>query len=627
MSHLARLLFAALLALASPALAAPPPPVPALPDSPRLTTYSVAGTTCICAVNFALFGDSTDIDSWLEVWVAGVRYLSSDASHGWGLTSATGPLATIPRPITDAVLTFTATQTGTVQIVGARRPRRTSQFQENRGVAARDLNQIITDEVAMLRENWDKTNDLTGRGLFFAPGNTTGPMPSATACKSGFLAFDSTGLNPICQALVPTGSVSVPVSTTVGHFATWGNTTGTMLLDYNLLAGNNTFTGNNSFTTGTNTFTMPSHGAVVYQNFSAIIQRLNDRVLIGGAAANDGVYPNVTKDWLETLIGNTTQVSQQATLSTIGYGYAGTFGIRTSDGSAVSGATNAFAVGSFAVNDSTAAPGGPRTTWSNYGETRLTSTAAAGAIAQGSEQDVINMTGGTVGSVYPYDLVTNLTTTGFWAASGKPAVSTIDATVAYAVKNNGSAFSSGLVFEKNSLTGDDGTTGTAHAIELAKGHQIEWYVSGTTTPAAYLRSDMTSASTPQTLIATNSGFTVSAIGPATNAWLTTAPTVASGFCSTGSPVTALSANNGTAAFDILIGAATCGSTGTLTMPAATTGWVCSATDVTTPAGHNVVQTGTNGSTTAVVLTDYSRTAGTAQNFLAADHIHVMCTGY
>ena len=113
----------------------------------------------------------------------------------------------------------------------------------------------------------------------------------------------------------------------------------------------------------------------------------------------------------------------------------------------------------------------------------------------------------------------------------------------------------------------------------------------------------------------------------TMGWSVTAPTVASGFCSTGSPVTALSASNGTAAFDILIGAATCGSTGTLTMPAATTGWVCHATDVTTPASHNVVQTGTNGSTTAVVFTDYSRTAGTAQNFTAGDHIHVMCAAY
>jgi hypothetical protein len=107
----------------------------------------------------------------------------------------------------------------------------------------------------------------------------------------------------------------------------------------------------------------------------------------------------------------------------------------------------------------------------------------------------------------------------------------------------------------------------------------------------------------------------------------TAPTVASGFCSTGSPVTAISASNGTAAFDILIGQATCGSTGTLTLPAATTGWVCNATDVTTPASHNIVQTGTQGSTTAVVLTDYARTTGIAQNFNPADHVHVQCTGF
>ena len=40
------------------------PPVPALPDTERRTSYSVSGTTCACAVNFAIYGDSTDIDEW-----------------------------------------------------------------------------------------------------------------------------------------------------------------------------------------------------------------------------------------------------------------------------------------------------------------------------------------------------------------------------------------------------------------------------------------------------------------------------------------------------------------------------------------------------------------------------------
>src|SRR5947207_13762587 len=125
----------------APAFAQAPAPVPALPDAERRTSYVISSSTCACAVNFALFGDSTDYTNWIEVWVNGVRITQSG---NWTVTSPSGPLANLPRPITDAVLTFTAAQTGTVQIVGAQRPRRTSQFTENRGVAARDLNQVLT---------------------------------------------------------------------------------------------------------------------------------------------------------------------------------------------------------------------------------------------------------------------------------------------------------------------------------------------------------------------------------------------------------------------------------------------------------------------------------------------------
>src|SRR6266702_8068607 len=114
----------AILALAmvaglGPAFAQAPPPVPALPDTERRTTYSISSSFCACNVGFALYGDSTDYANWLEVFVNGALITQSG---NWTLSSPTGPLATIPRPITDAVLTFTAAQTGTVQIVGARRP-------------------------------------------------------------------------------------------------------------------------------------------------------------------------------------------------------------------------------------------------------------------------------------------------------------------------------------------------------------------------------------------------------------------------------------------------------------------------------------------------------------------------
>lgn len=202
---------AALLAsLLAPALAQAPPAVPALPDTERRMSYSISSSTCACSVGFALYGDSTDVDEWIEVWIGGVRYLSTDSNHGWSLSSNTGSLATIPRPITDAVLTFNTAQTGTVQIVGARRPRRPNQFTENRGVAARDLNQVITDLTAQNRETWDKINDVTGRGLFSQPGNSMATLPAPTSCINGYLNFGANGLSPTCISGNISATVSVP---------------------------------------------------------------------------------------------------------------------------------------------------------------------------------------------------------------------------------------------------------------------------------------------------------------------------------------------------------------------------------------------------------------------------------
>lgn len=210
-----------------------PAAVPALPDTERRTSYTISGTTCACNVNFALYGDSTDYQDWVDVWLNGVEVAFNDASKGWTITSPSGSLGSIALPVTDAVLTFNQVQTGTVQIVGARRPRRTTQFAENRGVAARDLNVAITDLVAQNRETWDKINDVTGRGLFFAPGNTVGPMPKPATCVSAFLSFDSTGLNPVCTAQVA-GSL-VP-----GTSAISPKTNGGVLYDNNGILGDST---------------------------------------------------------------------------------------------------------------------------------------------------------------------------------------------------------------------------------------------------------------------------------------------------------------------------------------------------------------------------------------------------
>jgi hypothetical protein len=54
------------------AFAQVPAPVPALPDAERRTSYSITASQCGCAIGFALFGDSTDYQNWVEVFVNGV---------------------------------------------------------------------------------------------------------------------------------------------------------------------------------------------------------------------------------------------------------------------------------------------------------------------------------------------------------------------------------------------------------------------------------------------------------------------------------------------------------------------------------------------------------------------------
>ncbi len=101
---------------------------------------------------------------------------------------------------------------------------------------------------------------------------------------------------------------------------------------------------------------------------------------------------------------------------------------------------------------------------------------------------------------------------------------------------------------------------------------------------------------------------------------TTAPTV-SGFCTSPS----VPASNGTAAFTINVGSACAGSTGTISLPTNTNGWVCDCHDVTTPASNYMEQTG--GTTQTCTMQNYSRTLGTALAFTSSDVYRCTARGY
>jgi hypothetical protein len=213
-----------------------PPPIPSLPDSERRTAYNISASQCSCAIGFALFEDGTDIDAQISVWINGVAYHSTDVSHGWGLTSATGPLGSIARPITNAVLTFTAAQTGTIQIVGAQRPRRPFQFTTTPTV--RDFNQALTYLTAAERERWD-LNQRELRGL---PGENINPIPSAAARASGVLGFDSGGQPTTLSPLTGLGTMVGPNISKAGNVVSWNSTNGTLTADGGALAASITKT-------------------------------------------------------------------------------------------------------------------------------------------------------------------------------------------------------------------------------------------------------------------------------------------------------------------------------------------------------------------------------------------------
>jgi hypothetical protein len=166
--------FLLLAALGGQAFAQACLPVPSLPDIERRKQYSLpVASTGPLAVGFAIYGDATDFTDWIQVFINGTL------TTAYTLASPSGSVATLCRPISDAQITFTTAQTGTVQIVGARRPRRTSQFTENRGVAARDINQVVSDLVAQNRETWD----WRSRVIQGVPGDNFGVLSPADRAR------------------------------------------------------------------------------------------------------------------------------------------------------------------------------------------------------------------------------------------------------------------------------------------------------------------------------------------------------------------------------------------------------------------------------------------------------------
>ena len=109
----------------------------------------------------------------------------------------------------------------------------------------------------------------------------------------------------------------------------------------------------------------------------------------------------------------------------------------------------------------------------------------------------------------------------------------------------------------------------------------------------------------------------------TNALIqTTAPTIASGFGTSPS----VPSNNGPAAFTVNVGTGGSASSGVVTLPTATTGWSCNATDVTTKSTSVFLTKMTAETTTSATFTNYN-TAGAATAWTASDILVINCLSY
>lgn len=225
-----------------------------------------------------------------------------------------------------------------------------------------------------------------------------------------------------------------------------------------------------------------------YQNIDATINRMGDRLFVGGAANNLGITNRDASptDWLSTVMGATsigawaTYGAQFASLAKFGStGILG--GSQTSDAHANAAllgyVPSSIGIASWGISNDTTNPT-TTTAYAFYGEAwRM-----PGADFQpcfGMELEAVNFGGLAVGISTPYHTNVGGGAYTLQLGSGGGQTSAVsDAAGVLVVVSNPTSFQKGIVFGATSLTGATGTsgdTGYAGALSLGRNHAVEWY--------------------------------------------------------------------------------------------------------------------------------------------------------
>jgi len=199
------------------------------------------------------------------------------------------------------------------------------------------------------------------------------------------------------------------------------------------------------------------------------IWRMRDRVFVGNATGMGPNRQNTNDTWVPDSASGANWAprdSQFVVMHDRG-GLAVTGMSRTSDSDGIGTPPAAIGVAGFVINDSSASQSG----WALYADVQHE---GATRLSFGLEVAGKNKSSDYVPTSYGL----NYGVHGLWLAGGGDATyggaPTNPSTSAISIIPNASTWNAGIVFGASALTGTDGVTGTANAIEMAKGHIVRW---------------------------------------------------------------------------------------------------------------------------------------------------------
>jgi len=204
------------------------------------------------------------------------------------------------------------------------------------------------------------------------------------------------------------------------------------------------------------------------------INKVGDRIFVGGAVENDGDYPNVQQDWYtqyEKLQGRDNGIivsSQMAVLTNDYFGATVGLTVAAQTKNFITGVGGAVALEAHVINNNTTTS---HDAWGIYSEATRDSENVGHIIT--AELDARNK--GNYHPITPYAQHPKMSVV-LQLASGAalPGAGVSDISAFINLRQNPTMAGAGIVFGASSIRGTDGVNGVGNAIMAALGHQFVW---------------------------------------------------------------------------------------------------------------------------------------------------------